>query len=68
MLLTGYDVPSLDVIYFDRVLKMHNLMQAMARVNRKYIDKDNPNIKKEAGLVVDYIGIFKRIQEALKFY
>ena len=48
--LTGFDAPSCDTMYVDKPLKGHNLMQAIARVNRVF--KDKPG-----GLVVDYIGI-----------
>ncbi|WP_334290452.1 type I restriction enzyme subunit R domain-containing protein [Mycoplasmopsis pulmonis] len=85
MLLTGYDVPSLDTIYFDKFLKMHSLMQAIARVNRPYKKKafDENSIEKnkkkalnensiekikDSALIVDYIGIYHNIQEALNFY
>ncbi|VEU59267.1 type I restriction endonuclease subunit R [Mesomycoplasma neurolyticum] len=64
-LLTGFDVPALDVIYIDKILKMHNLMQAIARVNRTF---KKGNQKKENGLIVDYIGIYRNLQDALDFY
>ena len=50
MWLTGFDVPSMATMYIDKPMKGHTLMQAIARVNRVYKDK-------EAGLIVDYIGI-----------
>lgn len=50
MWLTGFDAPCLHTMYVDKPMKGHNLMQAIARVNRVY--KDKPG-----GLVVDYIGI-----------
>lgn len=50
MLLTGFDVPCLHTMYIDKPMKNHNLLQAIARVNRVY--KDKPG-----GLIVDYIGI-----------
>ena len=50
MWLTGFDVPSMHTLYIDKPMKGHNLMQAIARVNRVY--KDKPG-----GLVVDYLGI-----------
>ena len=53
MWLTGFDVPSLDTMYIDKPMKAHNLMQAIARVNRVYPGKSG-------GLVVDYIGLKKR--------
>jgi type I restriction enzyme, R subunit len=61
MWLTGFDVPSLNAIYIDKPMKGHNLMQAIARVNRVFKDK-------EAGLVVDYIGIAEPLKKALKEY
>ncbi len=70
MWLTGFDVPCLDVIYIDKLIQKHNLMQAIARVNRVYStkDKNNQEITKNYGLVVDYIGIWKKLEEALSFY
>lgn len=68
MWLTGFDAPSLDTIYLDKPIKMHNLMQTIARVNRTYTDKNNRNLVKESGLVVDYIGLWKKLEDALKFY
>lgn len=61
MWLTGFDVPDLDVMYIDKPMKGHNLMQAIARVNRIYAGKNS-------GLIVDYIGIFKSISNALSIY
>ena len=61
MWLTGFDVPDLDVMYIDKPMKGHNLMQAIARVNRIYVGKNS-------GLIVDYIGIFKSINNALSIY
>lgn len=61
MWLTGFDVPRLGVMYIDRPMKAHNLMQAIARVNRVY--KTKP-----AGLIVDYIGLKAWLLEALKTY
>ncbi|MBU1044350.1 MAG: type I restriction endonuclease subunit R, partial [Candidatus Omnitrophica bacterium] len=61
MWLTGFDVPSLHTLYIDKPMKGHNLMQAIARVNRVY--KDKP-----AGLVVDYLGIASDLKKALSFY
>lgn len=68
MWLTGFDAPCLDTIYLDKPIKMHNLMQTIARVNRTYTDKNNKELVKENGLVVDYIGLWKKLQEALGFY
>lgn len=61
MWLTGFDVPSLNTMYLDKPMKGHTLMQAIARVNRIYKDK-------EAGLIVDYIGIGSELKEALNQY
>jgi type I restriction enzyme R subunit len=60
-LLTGYDAPILYVMYLDKPLKDHTLLQAIARVNRPYAGKT-------CGLIVDYIGIFENLQRALAFY
>lgn len=68
MWLTGFDAPCLDTLYLDKPIKMHNLMQTIARVNRTYTDKENKELIKESGLVVDYIGLWKKLQEALEFY
>jgi type I restriction enzyme R subunit len=61
MWLTGFDVPSLNTMYIDKPMKGHNLMQAIARVNRVF--KDKPG-----GLIVDYIGIYFDLEEALSDY
>lgn len=61
MWLTGFDVIDLDVMYIDKPMKGHNLMQAIARVNRV-------NVGKESGLIVDYIGIKRSLEEALNTY
>lgn len=61
MWLTGFDVPSLHTLYIDKPMRGHNLMQAIARVNRVY--KDKPG-----GLVVDYLGIAADLKKALSFY
>ncbi|MCZ6803381.1 MAG: type I restriction endonuclease subunit R [Proteobacteria bacterium] len=61
MWLTGFDVPSLHTLYIDKPMRGHNLMQAIARVNRVY--KDKPG-----GLIVDYLGIASDLKEALSFY
>jgi len=63
-LLTGYDDPILQTMYLDKPMKDHTLLQAIARVNRPYIDEE---IRKEAGVIVDFIGIFKDLQKALVF-
>lgn len=61
MWLTGFDAPALHTLYIDKPMKGHNLMQAIARVNRVYKDK-------EGGLVVDYIGIATDLKKALSVY
>ncbi|SDX68183.1 type I restriction endonuclease subunit R [Hymenobacter psychrophilus] len=61
MWLTGFDAPSLHTLYLDKPMQGHNLMQAIARVNRVY--KDKPG-----GLIVDYLGIASELKKALSFY
>lgn len=61
MWLTGFDVPFLDSIYIDKPIRQHNLIQTISRVNRKFREKNK-------GLVVDYIGIKKQMNLALKQY
>ena len=61
MWLTGFDAPSMHTLYIDKPMKGHNLMQAIARVNRVHHDKTG-------GLVVDYLGIAADLKEALSFY
>jgi type I restriction enzyme R subunit len=61
MWLTGFDAPCVHTLYVDKPMKGHNLMQAIARVNRVFHDK-------QGGLVVDYIGIASDLKQALKEY
>jgi len=61
MWLTGFDAPCMHTLYIDKPMKGHNLMQAIARVNRVY--KDKPG-----GLIVDYLGIAADLKKALAFY
>jgi type I restriction enzyme R subunit len=61
MLITGFDESKLAVLYLYKVLKNHRLLQTMARVNR-------PHEQKPAGLLVDYVGIFKYIGRAFRVY
>ena len=61
MWITGFDVPCLAVLYNDKPLKRHTLIQAISRVNRKYPGK-------EFGLVVDYLGIRNNMKKALKIF
>ena len=61
MWLTGFDVPCLHTMYVDKPMRDHNLMQAIARVNRVF--KDKPG-----GLIVDYLGLATNLKKALAFY
>jgi type I restriction enzyme R subunit len=61
MLLTGFDAPIAQVMYLDKPLKEHNLLQAIARVNRPYDDKNH-------GLIVDYYGVSDELGEALAMF
>ncbi len=61
MWLTGFDAPALHTLYIDKPMQGHNLMQAIARVNRVYKDK-------QGGLVVDYLGVASDLKKALSFY
>ena len=60
-LLTGFDAPVLQVMYLDKPMKDHNLLQAICRTNRTYDEG------KTYGLIVDYIGIFDNVAQALDF-
>ncbi|HJJ42659.1 MAG TPA: type I restriction endonuclease subunit R [Methanocorpusculum sp.] len=61
MWLTGFDVPSLPTMYVYKPMSGHNLMQAIARVNRVYKDK-------QGGLIVDYVGIARALRKAMNDY
>ena len=61
MWLTGFDVPSMHTMYIDKPMQGHNLMQAIARVNRVFKDK-------AGGVIVDYLGILESLKSALKQY
>jgi len=61
MLITGFDAPIEQVMYLDNVIKEHNLLQAIARVNRVYKNKN-------WGFVVDYVGVLKHLKESLAIY
>ena len=61
MWLTGFDVPSLSTLYLDKPMKSHTLMQAIARANRVFPGKS-------CGIIVDYVNVFKYMQEALSDY
>lgn len=62
MLLTGFDAPILQSLYLDKPLKEHRLLQAIARTNRPYRGV------KEAGLIIDYIGILEEFKKSLEMY
>ncbi|MEQ9373344.1 MAG: HsdR family type I site-specific deoxyribonuclease [Coleofasciculus chthonoplastes F3-SA18-01] len=61
MWLTGFDAPCLHTMYMDKPMKGHNLMQAIARINRVYYEK-------QGGLIVDYLGVASELKKALSFY
>lgn len=61
-LLTGFDAPIEQVMYLDKPLRDHNLLQAMARTNRPF-----PEMGKRNGLIIDYFGVFKDLEKALNF-
>ena len=61
-LLTGFDAPVEQVMYLDKPLRDHNLLQAIARTNRPL-----PAMKKRTGVVVDYFGVFTNLEKALNF-
>ncbi|MFK4998957.1 UvrB domain 3-containing protein [Bacillus sp. N9] len=60
-LLTGFDAPRATVLYIDKPMKEHTLLQAIARVNRLYEGKDY-------GLIIDYRGLLEKLDEALEMY
>ena len=62
MLVTGFDAPLEQVLYLDRVIKDHGLLQAIARVNRVHDDG------KDCGFVVDYVGVGNNLRKALDAY
>jgi type I restriction enzyme R subunit len=64
-LLTGYDAPILYAMYLDKPMRDHVLLQALARVNRPYVDGEG--VQKKVGLVVDFVGILKELHKALRF-
>lgn len=61
MWMTGFDVPSCSTIYLDRPMRNHSLMQTIARANRVFPEKEN-------GLIVDYVGVFRNLEDALAVY
>ena len=64
-LLTGYDAPLLYCLYLDKPMRDHVLLQAIARVNRPHVDADGR--RKRIGLVVDFVGVLRELQKALRF-
>ena len=64
-LLTGYDAPLLYCMYLDKPMRDHVLLQAIARVNRPYVDTND--MAKRVGLVVDFVGVLRKLKAALKF-
>lgn len=64
-LLTGFDAPVLYCMYLDKPMRDHTLLQAIARVNRPY--EEEGSIKKPAGFVLDFVGIFGNLEKALSF-
>ncbi len=64
-LLTGFDAPILYCMYLDKPMRDHVLLQAIARINRPYETKEER--RKPAGLIIDFVGVFKRLREALAF-
>lgn len=64
-LLTGYDAPLLYCLYLDKPMRDHVLLQAIARVNRPYVDKEG--VQKRVGLVVDFVGVLRELKKALQF-
>ncbi len=64
-LLTGYDAPLLYCMYLDKPMRDHVLLQAIARVNRPYVDAQG--VQKRVGLVVDFVGVLRELKKALQF-
>ncbi|MCL2644555.1 MAG: HsdR family type I site-specific deoxyribonuclease, partial [Betaproteobacteria bacterium] len=64
-LLTGYDAPPLYCLYLDKPMRDHVLLQAIARVNRPYVDANG--IQKRLGLVLDFVGVLRELKKALAF-
>ncbi len=64
-LLTGYDAPLLYCMYLDKPMRDHVLLQAIARVNRPYVDEIGT--RKRIGLVVDFVGVLRELKKALRF-
>lgn len=73
MWITGFDVPCLSILYNDKPLQKHNLIQTISRVNRKFQvivheEEGDRVVEKQNGLIVDYIGIHEKMEQALKLY
>lgn len=64
-LLTGFDAPVLGCMYLDKPMRNHVLLQAIARVNRPYVDAGG--VQKRVGLVVDFVGVLRELKKALQF-
>ena len=64
-LLTGFDAPILYCMYLDKPMRDHVLLQAIARINRPYESPDGK--MKPAGLIIDFVGVFRRLKDALEF-
>ena len=69
MLLTGFDAKPEQVLYLDRPLREHGLLQAIARVNRQFShERDGAETEKTDGLIVDYCGISQDLEQALSSF
>ena len=69
MLLTGFDAPVEQVLYLDRPLREHSLLQAIARVNRRFSHRhEDVETEKQYGLVMDYYGISRDLNAALSTF
>ena len=64
-LLTGYDAPLLYCLYLDKPMRDHVLLQAIARVNRPYVDAEG--VRKRIGLVIDFVSVTRELKKALRF-
>ena len=64
-LLTGFDAPILYCMYLDKPMRDHVLLQAIARINRPYESRDGRS--KPCGLIIDFVGVFRRLKDALEF-
>ena len=64
-LLTGFDAPLLYCMYLDKPMRDHVLLQAIARVNRPYVDAEG--VQKRIGLIIDFVGVLRELKKALRF-